>query len=127
MFPIAPRVREKCCGLRGWVQHLSARVAIYSRFEGGLPEAEAEEVHGGSSEAVHVVTPFPMVMPVITVIGSGDTFTVTWKAQYPRGDEYYTISILQLKEGKILKETLYWASPSEAPEWRREFVEQITD
>ncbi len=101
-------------------------VAIYSRFEGGLPEAEAEEVHGGSSEAVHVVTPFPMMMPVITVVGSGDTFTVTGKAQYSNGDEYHIITILQLKESKILKETLYWASPTAAPEWRSEFVERIT-
>jgi len=33
---------------------------------------------------------------------------------------------LQLKEGKILKETLYWAPPTAAPEWRSEFVERIT-
>ena len=100
-------------------------VAIYSRFEGGLPEAEADEVHGGS-EAVHVVTPLPMMTPVITVVGSGDTFTVTGKAQYSNGNEYYIIAILQLKEGKILKETLYWAAPTAAPEWRSERVERIT-
>lgn len=100
-------------------------VAIYSRFEGGLPEEEADEVHGGS-EVVHVVTPLPMVMPVITVVGGGDTFTVTGKAQYSNGNEYYIITILQLKEGKILKETLYWAPPTAAPEWRSEFVERIT-
>lgn len=100
-------------------------VAINSRYPGGLPEGEVDEVHGGSSEAVHVATPLPMVMPVITVVGSGDTFTITGKMEYPSGDEYHMIMILKLKEGKVLKETAYWASPTEAPEWRRDFVEQI--
>ncbi|MFL5777935.1 MAG: hypothetical protein ACJ761_03230, partial [Chloroflexota bacterium] len=35
------------------------------------------------------------------------------------------VSIIELQDGKIVKQTDYFASPFEAPEWRKPYVEQM--
>lgn len=30
---------------------------------------------------------------------------------------------LELRDGKVYRETLYWAEPFEAPEWRKQFTD----
>ena len=98
--------------------------AIYSRFPGGLPETEHLETVGGEKPMVHVA-PQQFGLPIITVSGGSDTYTVTGKARYMDGEEYHIISILHLRDMQIIKEKMFWAPPAEAPEWRREFVELL--
>jgi hypothetical protein len=33
--------------------------------------------------------------------------------------------LLELRDGKIWRETTYWAEPFEAPEWRSKFVDHL--
>jgi hypothetical protein len=41
------------------------------------------------------------------------------------GEVFNAVSIYEIRDGKILKETDYFASPFEAPEWRSQWVEKM--
>ena len=35
----------------------------------------------------------------------------------------YKVDLMELRDGLVHRETVYWAPPFEAPDWRRPFVE----
>jgi hypothetical protein len=41
------------------------------------------------------------------------------------GRVYDVVLILELREGKIYRDTRYYAEPFEAPEWRARWIEPI--
>ena len=41
------------------------------------------------------------------------------------GDRYESVSIFEITDGKVTKETDYFAAPFEAPQWRAQWVEKI--
>jgi hypothetical protein len=41
------------------------------------------------------------------------------------GQEVYYVSIVELKDGKMWRDTRYYAEPFEAPEWRAQWVERM--
>ena len=59
-------------------------------------------------------------------MAAGDLLITEVTLQYP-GDvgTYHSISILELKDGKVSKETDYFGAPFEAPAWRAQWVERI--
>jgi ketosteroid isomerase-like protein len=58
------------------------------------------------------------------VHGSGDLWIA--EATFTYGETpYHGVLILEFRDGKIAQQTGYWASPSEAPAWRAEWVERI--
>jgi hypothetical protein len=66
-------------------------------------------------------------MPKATVrriLGSGDLWISEVTLDYG-GDRYESVTIAELKDGKIVKETDYFAAPFEAPEWRAQWVEKM--
>lgn len=87
----------------------------------GLPETEVKEVRG-EGDQVQVVTPAPFALPTVTVIGSGDTFVVEGVSEYPDGAVYHHVSILKLKDGKVVEDTSYFGAPFDPPEWRSPYL-----
>jgi len=87
----------------------------------GLPEVEVAEPRGGHQQ-VQVVTPMPFSTPTITVIGSGDTFTVESLNTYPDGSVYHGVSIMKVQDAKIIEEVAYFAAPFDPPDWRRPYL-----
>jgi limonene-1,2-epoxide hydrolase len=66
-------------------------------------------------------------MPKATVrriIGAGDVWTSEVTLDYS-GDRYESVSIFEIKDGKIVKETDYFAAPFEAPQWRAQWVQKM--
>jgi ketosteroid isomerase-like protein len=59
------------------------------------------------------------------IVGAGDTFTVEALATYPDGGTYHVVSILELRDGKVLRGRTYFAAPFGAPEWRAPYVEPM--
>ncbi|MFN2484061.1 MAG: nuclear transport factor 2 family protein [Candidatus Limnocylindria bacterium] len=57
------------------------------------------------------------------VLGSGDLRVVLGEIDYGDGVPVQAISIAELRDGKIARVTEFFASPFEAPEWRRQWVE----
>jgi ketosteroid isomerase-like protein len=56
------------------------------------------------------------------VFGSGDLWVTEYVITY---DEraYYTVSVMEFREGKVVRETQYFADPFKPPEWRSRWVE----
>jgi hypothetical protein len=45
---------------------------------------------------------------------------------YADGSVWFMATLLELRDGKIFRETSYFAPSSEAPEWRRAWVEPLS-
>jgi len=58
------------------------------------------------------------------VLGSGDLWTYELTLNYG-GKTVHGCTILEFKDGKIIKLTDYFADPFEAPEWRAKYVEKM--
>ncbi|RYV49876.1 nuclear transport factor 2 family protein [Pengzhenrongella frigida] len=68
---------------------------------------------------------FPQ-LPTITkrrIVGAGDLVVLEASLDYG-GPVYKTVFIFELRDGKIARETAYWAEPFEAPAWRAAWVER---
>jgi hypothetical protein len=46
-------------------------------------------------------------------------------SDYGEGQPVYYVSIVELKDGKMWRDTCYYAEPFEAPEWRARWVERM--
>jgi hypothetical protein len=56
---------------------------------------------------------------------SGLDSRVTARVSSPDGQAYQVIALIELRDGLVYRETVYWAPPFDAPEWRRPFVERV--
>jgi len=92
---------------------------IIANYPGGAPATEITRVVG--SEDQWVVTAGNTVM---LVAGSGDFWWTEWKITYPDGEVYLVVDLMELRDGLVHRETVYWAAPFEAPAWRAPWVER---
>ena len=69
-----------------------------------------------------VMTP---AMSLIRINGSGERFTATALINYPNGETWHIIQLIELRGGKIAKIATYFAEPFEAPAWRAKWVERM--
>jgi ketosteroid isomerase-like protein len=74
---------------------------VYKNYPGGSPAYQLRRVSGG-----------------------GDLFVVEAVGRYGP-DTVYTTSIVEFRNGKIAKQTDYFANPFEAPPWRAGWVERM--
>jgi hypothetical protein len=91
---------------------------IVEHYPGGKPTVEVSRIVG--AEDRWVVTPGNTVLKVA---GSGDFWWGEWVMTYPDGAVYHVVDLIELRDGLVHHESVYWAPPFEAPEWRRPFVE----
>jgi len=92
---------------------------IVRNYPGGAARSEVTRVVG--SEDRWVVTPGNTAL---MVAGSGDFWWSEWRVTYPDGATYLCVDLMELRDGRIWRETVYWASPFEAPTWRSPWVER---
>jgi hypothetical protein len=59
------------------------------------------------------------------MLGGGDIFVVEGTIDYGDGVPVSYVGIGEVRDGKIVKLTDYFANPFEAPAWRAEFVERM--
>ena len=58
------------------------------------------------------------------IVGSGDLWITEITLDYG-GARYQAVSILEMRDGKIARETDYFAEPFDAPPWRAQWVERM--
>jgi ketosteroid isomerase-like protein len=58
------------------------------------------------------------------VVGGGDVWTVLATGDYG-GQIFHLAIVFEFRDGRILRETRYYAEPFEAPEWRAQWVEEM--
>jgi hypothetical protein len=104
----------------GELVHSSEAFAeIIANYPGGAPKAEVTRIVGAEDQ--WVVTAANTAM---RVAGSGDFWWSEWRLTYSNGDVYYVVDLLELREGLVYRETVYWAAPFDAPAWRAPWVER---
>lgn len=94
--------------------------AIMDHYPGGAPQVERTRVVG--SEDRYVVTPS---FTIERVVGNGDLWWGDGLAHYPGGATWHVIVLIELRDGRVWRETQYFAEPFEAPAWRAPWVERI--
>lgn len=95
--------------------------AIVEGYPGGAPKLEPKGRLVGSEDR-WAVSPLG---GVYRVAGQGENWWSEWEMIYPDGRSWHTVILLELRDGKIWRETAYWAEPFEAPAWRAPYVEKL--
>jgi ketosteroid isomerase-like protein len=58
------------------------------------------------------------------IIGGGDLWVTEFILKYD-GKPSYTVSIMEFRDDKVVRETQYFADPFVAPAWRAKWVERM--
>ena len=97
--------------------------AVTENYPGGLAGGRVEKkaLHGGEDR--WVITP---VGTLLRIEGTGDVYTALFTLVYP-GDErvWHATAFVELRDGKVLKQTVIFGAPFEAPAWRAKWVERM--
>jgi len=112
-----PQSRER---IRGPANHRK----IMENYPGGLEGADADitmdRVVGGEDRWMIAPT-----FSIVRVSGADDINTVILRLRYPGREEWFMVGLIELRDGLVYRVTSFFAPTFEAPEWRREWVEQI--
>lgn len=68
-------------------------------------------------------SPAPLGFGVMHVGGANDEFSIAGSIRYPDGQTWHLIALLTLRDGKIWRQTTYFAPPFDPPEWRSQLVD----
>ncbi len=71
---------------------------------------------------------FPGGLPRMSfrrISGEGDLVVLETELRYADGSVYRGVSIIELRDGRIARETDYFAEPFVAPQWRAQWVERM--
>ena len=82
----------------------------------------------GAEDAMAVNRNFPGGLPEMSVrraISGGDLVVLETQLHYADGSDYLGVSIMEFRDGKVVKETDYFAQAFGAPQWRAQWVERI--
>jgi hypothetical protein len=82
----------------------------------------------GSDDALAIDRNFPGGLPSMRfrrTTGSGDLAVLEVELTYADGSVYQGVSIVEVRDGKVLKQTEYFAQPFDAPQWRAQWVKRM--
>jgi ketosteroid isomerase-like protein len=83
----------------------------------------------GKEACLNIARNYPGGPPEIRVVrisGEGVHWVVEGVGRYPDGSDYHIVAVLEMRDGKLARETDFFGPPYPAPEWRRQWVEPIT-
>lgn len=69
--------------------------------------------------------PTPPAIQLRRVVVSEGLWIVEGVNDYGEGHVFAVVVMIELKEGKMWRDTRYYAQPFDAPEWRAQWVEQM--
>jgi limonene-1,2-epoxide hydrolase len=82
----------------------------------------------GRDDALAVNRNFPGGLPSMQVrrlVSDGDLAVLEVSLTYADGSIWQGVSIMELRDGAICKQTDYFAQPFEAPQWRAQWVTRM--
>ena len=82
----------------------------------------------GPDDALAINRNFPGGMPTMTfrrATGSGELVVLEVDLHYPDGSRYQGVSVIQVHDGKVVKEVDYFAQPFDPPQWRAQWVKRM--
>jgi hypothetical protein len=93
---------------------------IHGAFPGGMPRADVTEIAGADDR--WVVTPS---MTIQRIAGSGDLWIAEGVNTYPDGHVYLVVALSWLRDGRVWRQTTYFAERFDPPGWRAPYVVPI--
>jgi ketosteroid isomerase-like protein len=116
--------------------------AVWRTLEAGDWDAAADLLHEdfvqewpqsgerivGRDNAIAINQNFPGGLPTMRfrrTLAGGDLAVLEIELTYADGSRYLGVSVIELRDGKIAKETDYFAQPFQAPQWRAQWVERM--
>jgi ketosteroid isomerase-like protein len=116
--------------------------AVWRTLEAGDWDAAADLLHEdfvqewpqsgerivGRDNAIAINQNFPGGLPTMRfrrTLAGGDLAVLEIGLTYADGSRYLGVSVIELRDGKIAKETDYFAQPFPAPQWRAQWVERM--
>jgi ketosteroid isomerase-like protein len=89
-----------------------------------MPQS-GERVRGRDNmRAMQEAFPNPPDAVLRRVVGSGEVWVMEATSTYDGDGVYLVADIVEFRDGKIAKETRYYAQPFDAPGWRAQWVER---
>ena len=82
----------------------------------------------GPDDSLAIDRNFPGGLPAIRLrraIGSGDLEVGEAELTYADGSVYQAVSIAEIRDGKIYRQTGYFAQSFEPPQWRAQWVHRM--
>ena len=82
----------------------------------------------GKQACLNIARNYPGGTPQMTlgrISGEGDHWVMEGTSRYPDGNDYHIVSVFELRDGMIARETDYFGPTYPAPEWRSQWVEMI--
>lgn len=67
----------------------------------------------------------PSGFQVRRIVGQGNLWITEYTITY-QGKPAFTVSIMEFRGDKVIRETQYFSDPFEAPAWRNQWVERAT-
>lgn len=101
--------------IRGF-DNFRAVVENYPEF----PTIETRRIAGAEDKWVLTPTFTPL-----RISGTGDVYTIETLVNYPNGEVWHGVAIVQFRNGKAYRMTEYFAAPFPAAEWRAKWMEKI--
>ena len=71
--------------------------------------------------------PNPPTIQPRRVVGAGDLGVIEARSDYGDGQVFNLAMIVEFRDGKIWRDTRYYAQPFEPPAWRAQWVEPMED
>ncbi len=78
----------------------------------------------GNLQALRRHHPSKLGFTVRRILGDGDLWVTEYVITYDERP-VHTASIMEFRDGKVVRETLYFADPFEPPSWRAQWVERM--
>jgi hypothetical protein len=97
----------------------------HERFTADMPQS-GERLNRKNLRAMQEHYPNPPTFTLRRLVGAGDVWVVEALGDYS-GKLYRAVMTVELRDGKICKETWCYAEPFEPPAWRAQWVEPITE
>lgn len=102
-----------------------ARALLHDDFVQEWPQSGERIV--GRENALAINRNFPGGVPKMAFrdgTAVGDLVVLQVVLTYADGSIYQAVSIMEIRDGKVAKETDYFAEPFAAPQWRAQWVER---
>ena len=93
--------------------------AVFENYPGGLGLSDLDSLRVAGDDHRWAMAPN---FVLVSVTGSGGSYSSVVRARYPDGSEWYVITMFELIDGKQARASLFFAPLFEAPEWRRPYT-----
>ena len=77
--------------------------------------------------ALHEASPVKIDFEVRRIVGSGDLWVTETTIRYDGARPTRAVFIMEFRDGRVVRETDYFGEPFEAPDYRAEWVELMSE